>query len=652
MQTTTGSFSQRLGLSALQLWIGAACIIACIGAAIFPPGAFSIDEAIYIDMAEAMAERGALDITTPNQPEGAPVLVKSPDFVKVVDARAVPQYPSLYAFIAVPFFLAFGINGLVLLNALAGIGCAAMTGAVASRLGADHLTVRWSIILFAAASIFASYVFAIWPHSLALVFVLGGALLCLTAAGARTQAPRQTAFLAGLIFGLGVGVRIDVIVSAAAAFFWLRLFARPNDRVTALALLAGLLPALSLIAFINQAKFGVFNPFTYGPSSGGGVDISSYKTAGAALVAVLAIALMIDTSSPGARRLIARTLRVRAPILVASIAGILCAVWFAFPKLPYGLYLLLVDMQAYSGGPRPGLERTPFGYWDFWGLPKKALLQSMAYLPLAVFPLVAFFKGRNVTPTAFLLLFAAAPIVFFAHKAWHGGMSYNMRYYLSATPFLTILAAEGLRRFQPIIAAQKSLLLKAIGAGVFLALVCYALIGDSAPALQTPFQLYPQLTLAFIILCAACRLLMGRNSSRMETLTAAVALAAIGYSVVLSVFDLGGYVTRRAIHTSYATAYAEMTKPGDLIFTQYDELLTSASLNGAIVARADGPTQNENMRAIAMYHSEGRCVYAHTQAATALFPENAFILLENAAYAERPDLGLFVHRQSPADCSP
>ena len=106
----------------------------------------------------------------------------------------------------------------------------------------DEWIARAATVIVGAASIFAGYFFAIWPHMAALAFILGGALA--TAAAGNGSRPLRAAGVAGLLFGIGSGVRVDVILSAVAAFFWLRLFARPGDRLPAAILILGLAPGL------------------------------------------------------------------------------------------------------------------------------------------------------------------------------------------------------------------------------------------------------------------------------------------------------------------------------------------------------------------------------------------------------------------------
>ena len=623
-------------------------LLALVGAAFFPPAAYSIDEAVYIDMAHAFANRGAVDVTPQNLPPGAPAMAKSDHLIHIVDDRAVPQYPALYGVIAAPFFLLFGVKGLVLLNALSGVFSLWLTHRIARHLTNDSWIAGAAVLMLGAASIFAGYIFAIWPHMLALAFVLAGTAVALAAGGYKGRKSIVAAAIAGFIFGFGGGVRVDVILAAVAAFFWLRLFAKPTERFVALALVAGLTPGLLLMAAINQMKFGVFNPFTYGAETGS-ISIGHHMNVIVAAGAAAAFALIVDTSSRPAAGAIEVMRRAPARAFVGAALLIPLAVWIAFPSLYAGAWLMLVDIQTYGGSQRPGLEKDVYGYWDFWGAPKKALLQSMPWAALIAAPLISLCRGRTGGAIALPLLFAAAFIAFFAMRGWHGGMGYNMRYYLPATPFLAILAAGALCELRPAYERHKSLALRSAAAGVILAIFAYAL-SPLYGALATPARLYPQLLLAAGLAGAIAAAAFHPKRQIAQTCAAGLAAAGLAFAALVSLFDAHGYLRDRARYVSYDRAYAAMIDEGSVVFTQFDELLVSASLKGAMIVRVTNDNHDDIASVIGAYEQAERCIYAHTApAARALSPE-LFEALPMPAHAPAPGLALFVYRDAPARC--
>ena len=623
-------------------------LLALVGALLFPPTAFSIDEAVYIDMAHAFATRGAVDVTPQDLPPGAPVMAKSDHLVHIIDDRAVPQYPALYGMIAAPFFLLLGVKGLVLLNTLSGVFSLWMTHQITRVLTNDPWIATASVLILGLASIFTGYVFAIWPHMLALAFVLVGALATLAAGARAGHASIIAAAGAGLVFGIGVGVRVDVILAAVAAFFWLRLFAKPSNRIVSLMLVAGLAPGLLLMAAINQVKFGAFNPFTYGAEAGS-ISIGHHmKTVGAAGLAA-ALALIIDVSSKPVAAMIDAARRAPALVFAGGASLVLLAVWIIFPSLYGGAWLMLIDIQSYGGPARPGLEKDVYGYWNFWGVPKKAFLQSMPWAALIAAPLIAFCRGRNAATIAYPLLFASAFILFFAMRGWHGGMSYNMRYYLPTAPFLAILAALALRELRPTFERHKSLALRSAAAGVVLAIFAYAL-SPLYGAFAVPMRLYPQLLLATALAGAVAYAALHPQKHTAGNCAAALAGAALAFAAMASLFDAHGYFRDRARYVPYDRAYTAMADGDSVIFTQFDELLVGASLKSAMIVRVTDDNHGEIASIIGAYEQAGRCIYAHTAPAAQALSSELFEVLPMPADAPTPGLALFIYRESPARC--
>ena len=642
-----GEAATKIGVAKRHLWLITGVIAALAGSLLLPGGAFTIDEALYIDMAYAMAERGSFDITAPDIPDGSPVPIKSDNLVRAIDGRAVPQYPGIYALIAAPFFAALGLKGLVFLNALSAVLCLWLTHKIARRLGADAWAARASIVLLGGASIFAGYVFAVWPHALSLSFILAGAYH-IAAAGDDHKRPWMSALIAGLFFGIGAGIRVDVILSAVAGFFWLRIFASPSNRVNALALLTGLLPGLLLAAVINANKFGVFNPFTYGHSSGGAA-LSTYIVSVGAIGAIAALALLVDVSkNPWAR--IAPLLRQQRPaVLIAAIVIALILFWLVMPRLLHGLYVLLIDIQAFAGGDRIGQTKDQYGYWNFWGLPKKALIQSMPYLALIILPVAGFFKGIKTRSTSYLLLFAAAPICFFALNSWHGGMAFNLRYYLPAVPFLLVLAADGLTDLRNIYREQPDLMRRSLLGGVVIAVATYVVAPLYGPVLDRPLQLYAPIALAAVLLIACSALLLGWHKRQSVIAIAALASAGIGYAGMISVSDAIGYTNIRMRNASLDRAYHQVIPGNALVFAQIAETLPRTAITGAAIFHLSEDNKSDALKTLTAYANDGRCIYAQTGSAEMLLGQALFIPLdipENATPFDRLNL----YKDSPEAC--
>lgn len=634
----------RETLIALAVFVGVCCC-----AIAYPSIAFTIDEVVYIDMARAMAELGRLDVGPWNVPDGAPLLVKSSGFVEIVNGRAIPQYPSLYAVIAGPFYKLMGVKGLALLNALSAVCVLSLTWRVARLLDADPLTARAALALTALVSIFPGYAFAVWPHMLALAFGMLGAYGAALAASGRGPIGLVWAFAGGLAFGLGCGVRVDVILLAIAAFLWLRLFARPRDRGPALALAAGLAPGLGVCAYLNQLKFGVPSPFFYGVD-GGGASTANYGAplyiVGAALIASLAI----NTEATAFRAGLGRIRRLRPPAMIAVVCAIGLALLTLAPGAVHGAYVLLIDLQAYQGSFQIGMRRDAYGFLSFWDLPKKSLLQSAPYLPLIAIPVVAFFAGRRTRAASFCLLFAAAPVAFFSLKAWHGGTAFNLRYFLPATPFLAILVGMALASLRSTFTEKKDLYIRASFAGIFIAYGLYWVAASAFPAWATPLELYPQLLLAAALLIFLIDGFLWRGGALSRSVATALAAVAIGYGLLLNASDAAGYIGARINKSVYERFYASIIPPGSLVLTRAEEFLVQASLKGAHIARVDAFQRDAIDRAIVAYQAAGDCVFVHTPTSLAYFNAAEFEALAGPRSEDAAKLTLYARRDNPAHC--
>ncbi|MEX6633045.1 ArnT family glycosyltransferase [Hyphococcus lacteus] len=589
---------------------------------IAPTTPFTIDDTIYIAMAEAMAERGSLYSNDPLAILNAPAMLESSDLIHRIDGNAVPQYPGGYALLAAPFFMLFGVKGLILMNALSGAASLWLTHLIAIRLYNDRTVARNAVLILGFATFFSGYVFSIWPHVTSLALTLGGSYLTLKIIGERHRI--WFALAAGLLFGASVNIRIDGIIPAIAAFFWLRLFARPSDRLSAIALLAGLAPGLLLAALMNFEKFGVFQPFFYGQTSGLAAASRYIPIAIAGTIALMG-ALAIDVSHQRMKRL----LNLRSTTLALGVAGIFLVGFIVADAfilgLAHGTYNLVVDMQAFDPSKiRPGIIKDEFGYWSFWGIPKKALLQSLPFATLLTLPIIDFFRGKNVSANGFSLLMIAGVIAFFSMNAWHGGMTFNMRYFIPALPFIAILSATSLSALLATIEKPGDTLLRSVIAGATSAMVFYFVVPAFSVAWATPAQLYPQLILSLLLAIGLIVFQLKKTSSFLPLILAGMSF---GYAGILSAADTAGELGLRYVKAPYDKAYAGAIPPGSLVVTVAEDHLIHASLNGVVLARAQEKEREVIREAMKIYEAEGRCVYIHTPAAMTIINDPRFITL-------------------------
>jgi hypothetical protein len=133
------------------------------------PAHFTVDEGVYHMMARSMAQTGSFEVWNGYAETPSEELIYALLRVDRRDAaapRLVPQYPSVYALLATPFYLIGGFAGLFWINLLAFFGTIWASGAVARRLYGDR-TLALNAVLFLILGTFTwEYVQAVWPPSL------------------------------------------------------------------------------------------------------------------------------------------------------------------------------------------------------------------------------------------------------------------------------------------------------------------------------------------------------------------------------------------------------------------------------------------------------------------------------------------------------
>ena len=196
----------------------------------------------------------------------------------------------------------------------------------------------------------------------------------------------------------------------------------------------------------NEAKFGIFSPFTYGADAQGGADsMRAYIPLVATGCAVIALAWLATRAS-------ARKYYEGRPLWIVAAVLVVIGAILLDPQQLRGLLLrlidgaseLVVDLRFRPDIAEWGVSRTPTGGLAYDDWLKKALLQSCPWLVLLGIPIVAWLRRRDPR-TAMLFLVIGAFIAFYGYQRWHGGMGFNMRYFLPFLPLAAILAADGWR---------------------------------------------------------------------------------------------------------------------------------------------------------------------------------------------------------------
>lgn len=626
-----------------RFWLPLLLLAVSAAALLFPAGAFTVDEAIYIEMARAMAEQGSFAIAGNGGVDGAPALLRR--FTHDVGGLAMPQYPSGYALFAAPFYAAFGLNGLILMNALSAGLAIWLTLRIGQLLYRDGAVAVMAAALLGGATFISTYAFGIWPHMLSLALLLGGIERILTGLG-RERAGWVAA--GGLLMALALTVRVDAILAILAVFIWLRLFAAPSRRSVAAIFVAGLIPGLLLASVINQAKFGAFLPVAYGPL-GEDRHAEPYLPYLGAAALVLVCVSAIDVSRPWAQGLITRARRPRVSLVLGAAALIAIAAIAPLRDWVVNTGILLFDLQQIDPTrSKDTMSYDAAGLMTFWGLHKTALFQSVPFAMLAVVSLFQLWQGRHVRAHALGLGVFAAYALFYGLNQWHGGYSYTMRYFIPALPALALLSAAGLRELagEAFAFSRRNRLALGIGAALGGALMALA---PRLPGQTALLDYYVPLAVAAALGLILVTWRVRPRDTRVPAL--ATAAAAIGLSGVLALQDLSQLAGKMAGQAPIAARY-DAALPADALLVTYAEpWMVRASLNGTHVVNPRGKVELE--AAGRAFLAGGRCVFAHGEMARdALDPQQRLAWKSFEQGPEDTLMGpLFVTAAQPGTCS-
>ncbi len=261
-----------------RIWIlrvAAYAIFVCGLAAVIAPRATSIiDGNSYFEMARQMAMAGSYEV-----PNGLDV-VRSDELwlgnTVLMDDRLVSKYPPLYALLAAPFYRLLGLPGLIAMNVLS-LGLIMLAFfLLARRLLPTPFAFYCTLALPFATPLFL-YAVIVMPHLVSAALVLWAVTLGCAALDARSpRAALGWGVATGVLCGLAMGIRVqDLIPTGVLTYVLIRRAVLPRYAVGGL--VAGLVPWIVTMAFINAHRFGSYNPISYGPKGykGSPIDLET-----------------------------------------------------------------------------------------------------------------------------------------------------------------------------------------------------------------------------------------------------------------------------------------------------------------------------------------------------------------------------------------
>ncbi len=537
------------------------------------PAHFTVDEGVYHMMARSMARDGSLSIwsgyaETPSEELVFSLLRK--DLRDPAAPRLVPQYPSVYAFVAAPFYMIGGIRGLFWINLLAFFGTVWITVAIARRLYGDRALALNAVLILILGTYSWEYVQGIWPHSLSMFLVAAAVLTGLVALDEESPGKATAwAAVAGLIIGIGAGVRYDAILVAPAIALPFLFASPPRVRPTA-GLIVGLIPGLLLLAYTNEAKFGSFSPFTYGVDTQGGADsLRGYMPVMAAGVAGIVLA-WFATRAPARKYYEGRTPWVVAAGIVA-IATIFLVPQprVLFFRLIVGAWEIVADLRFRPDIEEWGVSRTPTGGLAYGEWIKKALLQSCPWLVLLGIP-IAGWQRRRDPRIAVLFLVIGAFLTLYGYQRWHGGFGLNMRYFLPLLPLAAILAAEGWRNISKDVPSGWRRAAVILGLSTVLVWIML-IVSDSTLAIEPALLNTPLAIAGALAVILALRFIpLGQVRAVVDGAALALSATALAWAFSISfVYDLSRSSNSRSFNYQIGTEIRPLIEPDSILFSRY-----------------------------------------------------------------------------------
>ncbi len=572
------------------------------------PGVHNIDGLVYHAMIDAFARQGSLFVSNGYEEHGTEALKIF--LMRDAGGRLAPQYPGGWGIVAAPAYLALGLRGVILLNAVASALTLPLVWLAARALFEDRRLATQAALIYGLATFAVVYAFGVWPHGVTTFLVTAAVAAVVVGWRGTPAAELRGALIAGLVLGLGVNIRVDALFAAAPLGIWLLGAGRRPYAGLGL-LLAGLVPGLAIATAINQAKFGIPSPVTYGMSEGGtsvGYD---------AQLAPLVVAGALAALALGMTRVRAVLFRP-AGLTLTAVGGL--ALLLALPgprealiRIAEGFWVLVIDFQAHPV-PSRGLTVTEDGTIRAYGLVKKALLQSLPYAAAVLVLAPRLWRGPDRAAVVFCALFVGLGIVPFAFSSWHGGMANNMRYFLNLVPVLVILSAAALREIAALAEGRAALAMAAV-----LAIGGGAIVYGVEQGYPLNFVFQHTLPNAVILGVTGLSVLIFVTQGTMRggiatTLRGLVALGLLIAFFSAWVFDLQVSQQRRAITAGMVELSRDL--PGNALVVTFTPEAAGFRLNRppALTAQANFMTRKIDAgqtALVARAFAEGRPVFAH-----------------------------------------
>ena len=379
----------------------------------------------------------------------------------------------------------------------------------------------------------------------------------------------------------------------------------------------GILPVFVLLSLVNQVKFGVISPFSYGTGQVGEVEGATPYLVVVAAGALALGAVRVATLPWGQRQIQER----RGSVLLGL--GLVAAAVLISPqgrelaiRLAAGLYQLLVDLRirdlAILEG---GLSRGPGGSMVYIGAMKKSLLQSCPYLVVLLLPLAHLLRpGANRLALTLLFLAPASYIGALAYFAHHGGQALNLRYFVPILPFTAILTAYAWRELTG--GEDTPWRRLPAFAGIAMAALYFLFASPGVSELERQelvFLSIPLVLAGGLLIVTVGTLATGSQGGRpVRRLTAAGLMAALVWAgLVAFTYDLPRSYILRQQRAAFAETLAPRIEEDSLLFVYSGGPFFGLFERGRVRIATPSYDDYRNFAGLVAFHLEaGRPVYA------------------------------------------
>jgi hypothetical protein len=258
------------------------------------------------------------------------------------------------------------------------------------------------------------------------------------------------------------------------------------------------------------------------------------------------------------------------------------------------------------------------GYVYFYGGLKRAFLQSLPYLGLLPL-MIAGVRGYSPKASAYSLFLSVSAfwIAPFALTEWHGGLSFNMRYFVPLLPFVSVASAAAIQELERALAPDTDRVFqsaKRVGCYTAIAAALAFILVAARPAVGYALALYIPLLLASA-LAAASLVFLRRPPARCRPAAATAFLLAVssvvwaGASAIVHDVNMTWKLRAEVADVNSLTALLE---DQIVVVTNIPEYFRAQFLReGSIVATVSARRPFDVVALAEHYLSQGRPVYIH-----------------------------------------